>query len=230
MLGKNLLVLALAVCLAVPAVAMDSLNMPTGNGMKAGASELNFIYVNQKQKKNPAGQVKIDDMRYTKLFSGVSDRIQIDLDYLDIENAGDYWMLNGYYTVVKETPAHPSLILGATNITGEDWLGGRDFGGNPDYDDPSLFALAAYTLAKTKTPNLKTPVVRLHIGWGDNFHDEEFFGMLQVKVHPRVIGVIQNYKSMPTYVGTYQVTDTVQASVGTMDGNTFYRVGGVLKW
>lgn len=227
---RLLLALPLLLAFALPSQAMDSLNMPTGNAMKPGTSELNFIYVTQPLKVNRAGQVKVDDMRYVKLFTGVTDRLQVDVDYLDIAHADSYGILNAYYTVFKETPEHPSLVVGGTNLTGSDWLGGTDFGGNPDYDDPSFFALGAYNLAKPAKPSWKTPLVRLHLGWGNNFHDEELFGMLQLKFDPRFTAVVQNYKSMPTYIGTYQVTDDMQVSIGTMDSNFFWRVGGVLKW
>lgn len=227
---RLLIALPLLVALAIPACAMDSLNMPTGNAMKPGTSELNFIYVNQLRKTNPAGQIKMDDLRYVKLFTGVTDRLQLDVDHVDIAHADNYTVLNAYYTVIKETPDHPSLIVGAWNLTGADWLGGRDFGGNPDYDDPSFFALGAYNLAKPKKPTWKTPLVRLHLGWGEGWHDEELFGALQLKFDPRIAAVIQNYKSMPTYIATYQLTDDLQVSAGTMDGNTFWRAGGVFKW
>ena len=230
MASRVLLSLLFGIALALPAFAMDSLNMPTGNLMKSGQSELNLIYVNQPQKRNPAGTIKVDDMRYAKLFTGVTDRLQVDVDYLDIAHAGDYVVLNAYYALVKETPAHPSLVVGATNLTGEDWLGGSDFGGNPDNDDPAPFVLGAYTLARSPKPSLKQPTVRLHVGWGDKFHDDKLFGMLQVKFHPRLVAVAQNYKGMPTYIGTVQATEDIQLSAGTMDGNTFWRIGGVMKW
>jgi hypothetical protein len=209
---------------------MDALNMPIGNGLKPGTSELNFIYVVQPQKKNPAGQVRVDDMRYTKLFTGVTDRLQVDVDFLDISHADNYAILNAYYTALKENAQRPSLILGATNLTGEDWLGGRDFGGDPDNDDPSAFVLSAYTVMPSKRPSLSEPMVRLHLAWGDNFHGDRFFGMLQFKVHPRVGGAIQNYKGMPIYGLTYQATDRMQVSSGTVGGSFFWRVGGVFDW
>jgi len=230
MMNRTTLSLLFAVALAVPAFAMDSLNMPTGNFMKPGEYELNFIYVNQPQKRNPAGQIKVDDMRYGKVFTGLTGRLQVDVDYLDIDHAGDYTILNAYYAVAKETASHPSLVVGATNLTGEDWLAGSDFGGDPANDDPAPFILGAYTLARSPKPSLKAPIVRLNLGWGDKFHDDRLFGSLAVKFHPRLTAVAQNYKGMPTYIGTVQVTDNLQVSAGTMDSNTFWRIGGVLRW
>lgn len=227
---RPLLALLSVVVSVLPSLAMDSLNMPTGNFMKPGESELNFIYVNQPLRRNPAGQIKIDDMRYAKLFTGITDRLQLDVDYLDIAHAGDYIELNAYYALVKETPEHPSLIVGATNLTSSDWLGGSDFGGDPDNDEPAPLVMGAYTLARSAKPTWEKPMVRLHLGWGDKFHGDDLFGMLQFKFHPRLMAVVQNYRGVPTYIGTVQATDDIQLSAGTMDGNTFWRVGGVMKW
>ncbi len=230
MLKRIALALTLITVMVAPSWAMDSLNMPTGNGLKPGDTEINFIYVNQPHRENALGETRLDDMRYLKLFTGVTDRLQVDVDSVDIKDADSYWEVNAYYTAVEEALDHPSLVVGATNLLGQDWLGGSDFGGNPDNDDPSLFALIACTINKTPKPSPADPVVRLHLGWGNNFHGDEFFGALQIKLHPRVIAVVQNYKSMPTFIGTVRVTDELQVSAGTMDGYPFYRAGGVVSW
>jgi len=230
MLKRFALGLTLVAVMAAPSWAMDSLNMPTGNGLKPGDTEVNFIYVNQPHRENALGQTRLDDLRFLKFFTGVTDRLQVDVDTVDISHADSYWEVNAYYTLLKESADRPSLVLGATNLFGQDWLGGSDFGGNLDNDDPSLFGLAAYTVHKTAAPSLTDPMVRLHLGWGNNFHGDDFFGMVQVKLHPRVMLVAQNYKTMPTFIGTVQVTDELQVSAGTMDGYPFYRAGGVLSW
>jgi hypothetical protein len=220
----------LALFAAAPLYAMDSLNMPTGNAMAPESSEANFIYINMSQKRSPAGEVKVDDLRYYKIFSGITDRLQFDVDHLDIKHAGDYTEANVYYTVLKERADRPKIAIGATNITSEDWIGGSDFGGNPDYDDISPFVVAAKTVLKSPKPSLENPIVRLHMGYGDNFHDEEIFGQVQMKLHPRFGVMAQTYKSMPTYGATFQAAEDFQVSAGTMDGNVFYRAGYRTDW
>ncbi|MCD6362252.1 MAG: hypothetical protein J7M38_15440 [Armatimonadetes bacterium] len=230
MLRRTVMLMTLITAVAGTAWAMDSLNMPIGNSLKPGQTEINFIYVNQPRKVSPTGEVKLDDLRFLKFFTGVTNRLQIDVDTLSIKDADEYWEINAYYTVLEERLDRPALIVGATNLTGEDWLGGSDFGGNPDNDDPSLFGLITYTFNRSPHPTPDNPVLRVHFGWGDNFHGDDFFGAMQFKFHPQVIGVAQNYKSMPTFFGTVRVTDTLQVTAGTMDGYPFYRAGGVVTW
>lgn len=230
MFGRALLFAAFVLTAASPLLAMDSLNMPVGNAMQPGTSELNCIYVTQPEKRNPLGLVRVDDMRYLKLFTGVTDRLQLDVDYLNISHADDYVIVNAYYTVLKETAQRPALIVGATNIAGAEWLGGRDFGGSAENDDPSALFLGAYTVLPSRRPSLSEPMVRLHLGWGDDFHGDRFFGMVQFKIHPRLGGAVQNYRGMPVYGLTFQATDQTQLSAGTIGGNVFWRVGGVFQW
>ncbi len=231
MTTRNIWLTLIALALTAPLMAMDSLNMPTGNSQAAGNAEMNFILVTQDRKVDLGGNVKMDDMRYSKLFVGVTEKLNIDLVNVDIKDAANHTIGNVYYTLAREKMERPSLLVGVTNITGENWLGGVEYNGNPDNDDPSPFAVGAKTIRKPAgKPSLSDPMIRVHLGYGTKFHGDQFFGQIQVKVHPKFVAVAQEYKSMPTYIGTVQLADNLQISGGTMDGNAFYRIGGAFQW
>ncbi len=218
----------LALALATPLFAGDIVGMPTGNTVKAGDWEANAIYWNRPMD---------TDAVIGELFYGVNDWLEIDAWYADVDNADSYWQLNAYLTLIKETAEHPSLILGCNNVTGEDWVGGEQFmldlgscGGDADQDDPSPFILGAYNLAAPAVPTWQTPLVRLHLGWGDKQYANEFFGGLQLKFQPNLGCAITNYNSMPGYMVTLNATENIELTGGILDGDTFWRAGGFWTW
>ncbi|NSW58244.1 MAG: hypothetical protein HPY44_19735 [Armatimonadetes bacterium] len=229
-MSKLVVAVILVLCSAVPVLAGDIVSMPTGNVVAKGQWEANAIYWNRPMN---------TDTVIGELFYGVTDWLEVDLWYADVDSADSYFQANAYVTLVKETADHPSLIVGATNITGEDWIGGQQFMadlglprsmGNPDYDDPSLFVLGAFNLAAPAVPTWKAPLVRLHLGWGEKQHDSELFGGFQFKFTPKIGAAILNYRSMPAYMATYCVNDKIELTAGQFDGDTFFRGGIAWDW
>lgn len=221
---------ALAAVSLVPVWAMDSLNMPTGNFQPAGRSELNFILVTQPRRANMQGNTKIDDMYYTKLFTGITDRLNLDIVNLNIKDAAEHTIVNAYFRVLDETPERPAVTVGVSNLTGSDWLGGTQYGGDSENDNPYVFAVLSYTALKSRRPSLTEPVVRLHVGWGDGFHDEKLFGQVQFRVHPRVGGFVQSYRELYAVGLTWFASDGIAVSSGLMDDEAWYRLGTWIEW
>lgn len=211
-LTRLLLVLTLLAISAHLALAGDIVAMPTGNMMPAKTLSLGYIYWNTEAISTPAGKVR-DFMNVGEVFVGVTDRLE--LDYLVIQPQG--WgkvandsvlhELNLYYQAINERPGkHPSLVVGATNLTANNWLPSKGRP-NPAVGDDRIspFALAAYTIRTPVAgpPTWVDPVMRLHLGWGSGWHDNIWFGAAQVMWTPEIGMAILNYQGQPAYLGAW---------------------------
>lgn len=169
-------------------------------------------------------------MYYVKLFTGVTDRLNLDVVNLNIRDAADHTIVNAHYRVLDETPRSPSLTVGVGNLTASDWLGGTQYGGDSDNDNPYGFGVLSYTALRSPRPSLQQPIVRVHVGWGTGFHNEDLFGQVQFKVHPRVGGFVQSYRNLYATGLTWQAGDDLAVSAGLMDDEPWYRLGTWIDW
>jgi hypothetical protein len=211
MIGRALLATIVALALAAPVFAGDIVAMPTGNMVAPGDLELNAIYWNQA----PSGVTK--DLEVGEAFVGIMNRVELDVLHVRQRDADNYTEVNGYLRLINETASHPSLIVGATNILGADWLNGSD--------KASFFAVSSYNLAAPEQITPQTPLVRLHIGCGNEFHGDKFFGGVQVKVTPTLGGAVLSYQGTMRYMATWQPCKRIEATAGVIDGDAFYRLG-----
>lgn len=207
-----LVALIVAVGLAVPAFAGDIIAMPTGNMMSAQTVELNYI-----RWQNFAGP---NDANIYEAFVGVTDWFELDVLHFDpVQDlpGGSDTEVNAYLRLIKESPKHPSLIVGATNILGENWLG---------TDDAAAFVVGAYNIScPAGAPTFNDPLVRMHLGWGDKFHGDRWFGGIQMLVTPRLGLAAFNYQGEPSYLGVYTVSKTLELRGGWKNGTPFYSAG-----
>ena len=221
-----LLALILAVGLAVPVMAGDIVAMPTGNMMPARTAELNYIYW-KADTTAPAMPDGYDGTKSVYLggashaniyeaFVGVTDWLEVDVLRFDVPGSDALTEGNVYIRLLKETAEHPSLIVGTTNFTGSDWIGG---------DDVSPFILGAYNINVPQgPPTLNDPLVRAHLAWGDKFHGG-FFGGLQFLFAPRIGAAVFNYQGAPSYVGVYRAAKWLELRAGWKTGSPFYSAG-----
>ncbi len=225
MSGRNVVIAIVALALAAPAFAGDIVAMPTGNTVAPRNVELNAILWERPPSQGPGDYITIGEV-----FIGVTDWLELDVVYADVKDVDSYMEVNLYGTVLKEKPNFPSLIVGVTNVLGQDWLpGAAKFAGTGD--DPSFFAVSSYNLlVPPGPPSWTEPLIRLHLGWGTGWHDEELFGGAQFLVDPKLGGAILSYKSMPAYVATWKPLDWLEVTYGALDGRPVYRLGGFLSW
>jgi hypothetical protein len=225
MTGRTLIAAIVCLALAAPLFAGDIVAMPTGNFVQPKHLEFNGIW----WKMPPAGTA--GDIMIGEAFIGVADRVEVDV--LDAYVRGpntNVLEVNAYLNVVKETPDHPGLIVGCTNVMGASWLGGAKFGGPSSNDDPSFCVLTSYNLAAPEVPSFHDPLIRVHFGWGDNWHQSRLFGGVQFKVYPNFGGAILNYQGSPAYMLTWAPCKSWELTVGTLQGSTFFRVGAFTKF
>lgn len=214
-----------AVGLAVPVFAGDIVAMPTGNMQAAGTAELNYIYWDAVTPGYTPPYLTSKELflggashaNIYEAFVGVTDWLEIDGIHFDIPGGESYTEANVYLRLLKETAEHPSIILGATNITGADWVDGND--------DVSPFVLGAYNIHVPEgCPSFNDPLVRLHMAWGDKFHDG-LFGGVQMLFTPRFGAAVFNYQGDPSYVGVYTVNKMLELRAGWKTGSPFYSAG-----
>ena len=206
-LNRLLLILVLVAVSAPLALAGDMVAMPTGASEPAGDFTVNYIYWKQS---SPVPALHVRE--YTSIgefFVGVTDRLELDYDYA----APNHWSrvanqayvneLNAYYTVIKETPKRPSLIVGATNLTANDWLpdSGRPDPTTGGDNRVSPFIVSAYNVRVPQhgPPSWQDPLLRLQAGWGTGFSESQFFGGVEAMIHPKWGLAILDYQVGPAY-------------------------------
>ena len=231
MKGRYLLVVGLLAVAIIPALAGDIVSMPTGNMVKPHNVEFNYIYWNLRDAPNGPGLSHVGEV-----FVGVTDRLELDVDYVHMTGGfpnqlppvsfkKDVAELNAYYRVVDEAPTHPSLIIGATNLTANTFLPSSE---RPTGDSRvSPFAIGAYNLLVPKAgpPTPFDPVVRLHLGYGTGYHEKQFFGGAQVLFTPQIGAAWFNYTGQNAVVGVYNLNNKFQARVGRFYHGNFASLG-----
>ena len=95
----------------------------------------------------------------------------------------------------------------------------------------SPFVLSAYNLnVPDGPPSLTDPLIRLHLGYGEEIHDDDVFGGVQFLVHPMLGGAVLNYQGQPGYMLTLIPMPgelPLEITAGTLQGDEFIRVGYV---
>jgi len=216
MTGRAIFVAVLVLALAAPLFAGDIVTMPTGNMVGPKGVELNAIYLNQP----PSGST--GNNMVGEAFVGICKRLEVDVLYDNVKSGDNYTEVNAYVPVILEKPGKPSLILGCTNVFGQDWIMGSN--------EASLFALSSFTVAAPEVPTWARPMIRLHLGYGNKFHGDRLFGGVQFKFTPNWGAAILDYQAAPMYMATYCAGKALEASIGLKDGDTFYRLGVNTKW
>lgn len=190
-----------AVVLALTAGwAKDIVSMPESTMMPPGGVELAYIYWDTDVPEHA---------NVGELFVGLTDRIELDIIHVDLSSPvnDSVTEANLYVKLLDEVPnKQPALVVGATNITGSDWLPTSE-AGPPDGDTRvSPFIVAGYTLRVPKhgPPSWDDPAVRLQVGAGANYHEDQFFGILQIAFTPNVVAAFQHYQGVPGYLVGYQ--------------------------
>jgi hypothetical protein len=205
-------------------MAGDIVAMPTGNSVAPRNVQLNYIHwdlENPVYGPEQTGRAPGSADIYEGFF-GVTDRLELDVLHVDLDGVDNFTEVNAYLTLVKETAAHPSVILGATNVLGSDWLDGLD--------NISPFLLGAYNINVPQgPPSFNDPLMRLHLGYGSDYH-EGWFGGLQGLLQPWLGFAILNYQNQPSYMGTIIPCKSVELTYGTKNGDPFYRAGLFFDW
>lgn len=213
-----LLVVTLMLGLSLPVWAGDIVDMPTGNMVKAGHYEFNYIYWDLDTPPGPApNQAQIFEN-----FIGVTDWLEVDVNIMDLQGVDTYTSVNAYLKLRPETEDWCSLIVGATNVLGSKW---------PTDDRVSPFVLTAYNLMVPQggPPSFKNPLLRLHLGYGSKYHDG-MFGGFQGLIHPKVGFAVLNYQHQPSYMVTLIPGRSLEVTLGTKNGDPFARLGYFGSW
>lgn len=213
-----LTMLVVALGLALPAMAGDVVDMPTGNMVPPGSWEFNYIFWDLDTPPGPAP----DHINIFEGFFGVTDWLELDAIVADVENDDTYVKFNAYGRVIPETPKHPGLIFGVTNFTGNDW---------PGNDNPSPFILSSFNLhVPAGPPDWSDPLVRAHLAYGWEFHEEKLFGGLQFLFQPWLGGAIFSYQGDPSYVIVVRPKKLYELRAGWKDEQPFYSLGLFGEW
>ena len=223
-------VVILVVCVGAVAWAGDIVAMPTGNMVPAGRYEAHYIYWDMASLPGPGGAQVREHLHVVEFFAGVTDRLEVDVLGLWPQGLDSLQEINLYYAVRPETAEKPSLIAGVTNLTGENWLPSerRHPPSHPEGDDRvSPFVLSSFNVRMPQQgpPSWQDPLIRLHAGYGTNFHQDEFFGGVQILVQPGLGAGIFNYQGQPVYLAAFMPTSDIEIHVGWGQGDPLLHVG-----
>ncbi|MCD6351856.1 MAG: hypothetical protein J7M26_07040 [Armatimonadetes bacterium] len=228
------IVIAVVLALVAGAAwAKDIVSMPEATMMGAGNLELAYIYWDLENINTPSGVVR-DYAHVGEFFLGITD--WLELDYIHIELQGhvntpfgdplsDRNELNLYIKLADETPDHPAVTIGATNLLGNDWLPSDNVGQVAGDHRTSPFIIFSQTLRPPKggPPDWDNPAIRLQIGAGFNFHEDKPFGILQFAFTPHVVAAFQHYRGDPGWlVGWHERNWGID--VGGLSGDNWVHV------
>ena len=211
-------VVVLCLALTAPVWAENVISMPVADHPGAGNAELHFIYWDLGGPPGPEnGQI-------SQFFVGVTDRLEIDLQNWKFQGLDSMNVVDGYYWLVKESPKHPSLVVGATNLFGEDLPPSPEGAGFDNRVSP--FVIGAYNIGvPAGPPTLGDPLVRLYMGFGWRWHDNDPFGGLLFVVDPKVALAVLNYQGQPAYLAAYKPTPRTEIHVGWFHGEPLVHLG-----
>jgi len=205
--------LALAVC-AGAALAGDIVSMPSANQVGPGEVDLAqyYIHFNYPYAGLPSHAY------FSTMYVGVTDRVELDVWYIDANRAPNETILNATGLVLSERKGDQlDLVVGV-----------RDMGDNLNLVGRGAFVAAAKTLNPPAGPPTKsdTPIWRLHFGLGtnlglatnlDRIAKDGAFGGIQALVTP-AIGVIALWDGTDDIIG---VTYTPDPKGPTFKGGVF---------
>jgi len=199
------------------AFAGDTVFMPTGNQVAKGDFEYNFIFVDLDTPQGAPDYAMIHEF-----FFGLTERLEVDVNVLDLEGNEEDVEINPYFTFVKETDDHPSFIAGTYNLFR------TNFGGD---NRMSPFCLSSYNIFKpAAAPSLSDPLIRGHFGWGTGQHDSDFFGGVQFLVDPKIGGAVYNYQGDMAFIGVYRPRKCLELRGGTLGGDEWGSFGIFATW
>lgn len=232
---RLLLMVAVLALLAVSAPAVlagDVIAMPTADTLGPGQFQINYIYWDTARL--PIGPGVRDYTHIGELFVGVTDWLELDYLYVApqrwdlVGNRSYVHEVNAYITLMKETPDRPSLVVGATNLFGMDWLPSSQKG-PPDGDTRiSPFIVSAYNVVKPVMGAngwFSTPLVRVEAGWGSGWHEEQFFGAGIIALNPQWSVAMLDYQAQPAYLLGYKPAPGWDLHAGWDQGEPLFHVG-----
>ena len=215
--------------------AKDIVSMPETDMMRPGQFELAYIYWDTDEAHLPGGATAMEHANVVEFFMGLTDRLEVDVIHVNPQghfdtDAGDPFdtktEINLYYKLYDETEKWPRVVVGATNITGSDWLPSHD-SNDPDGDRRvSPFVITSKVLRRPKhgPPNWDDPAVKLQLGYGVNYHGDHWFGILQVALTPNVVVAWQHYRDQPGWLVGWNDEHGWGVHIGALGGDPWIHV------
>jgi len=197
--------------------------MPTGNMVAPGDFELNYIYWDLEGMPGTGGGTVADFAHVGELFVGATKNVELDVLHVDLDGIDNYTELNLYGQLVKETPDTPGILVGVTNATGSKWL----------QNDKRISPFVIFTynaIQPAAAPSWDDPLIRLHLGFGTNYHDNVPFGGAQILFTPQFGVGIFNYREDPAYLAVFRPSKAVEIRAGTFAGDPLISGGLYASW
>jgi len=225
---RYLIATVVALLLATTIVqAADIVTMPTANQLSKNQADLAAYYLKLDVPAGaPAGAPQ--SVWYQTAYFGITDEIELDVHYADVDNDKQSVVLVASYRLLSENLEQPDLVVGVRNLAGTATTNG------PVKEDSKE---RSYFVAGTKTFFLNPerpgpPLVRAHLAlgtkdWtllGEKRH-EGIFGGLQFLFRP-TLGAIILHDGQDLITGiTFMPKDTaLTIKAGTYGDHQWYGI------
>lgn len=191
----------------------DIVTVPTANQLRQGQLDVAYYYIGLDA---PPGAP--ENVQVQTFYLGVTDKLEVDVHRYDIDLIGGDTIVNATWSLLRETPVTPDVVIGGRNILG------TQVGLDPRSDKTSWFVAAAKTLKLPAMGPPSIPIIRLHAGLGTKDYTllgedrhAGIFGGVQALLTPE-IGAIALHDARDLITGlTYSPQDTGF----TVKGGTF---------
>ncbi len=219
---KSAVRIALAVALALIAQQMvmgsSIITMPTADVAPVGTVNVASYVVSFNDM--PAGAPT--GMNVHIAYAGIAKNLELEANVYDVNKGAptqEFVVLT--YKMLDETATRPQVSVGVKNPFGET-LGGDD--------DATLF-IAAVKVVKAPAPGEPfSPVVRLHLGLGTNYH-EGIFGGAQCLLTPKLGVAALNDTNDTLIAATFKPSDKSPTfKAGTLGDHTWFGIDYDLRF
>ncbi|MBC7288465.1 MAG: hypothetical protein H5T86_10565 [Armatimonadetes bacterium] len=234
-MGRGAAVCTAALVLASTVLAKDIVSMPESEMMKPGEAELAYIYWDTENVTLPNGEQALKHASVVEFFLGLTDWLEVDVIHVDPQGSLDTPLgdpfdtkteLNLYARVCGETARRPRVVVGATNITGADWLPSHD-STDPDGDrrvSPFVIASKLLRVPRYGPPSWRDPAINLQFGYGVNYHEDHVFGIIQFAFTPTVVAAFQHYRDQPGWLVGWHDPKGWAIDVGALSNDPWVHV------
>jgi hypothetical protein len=226
---KSALRIALAVAFVLIAQQMvlgsSIITMPTADVAPPGVVNVAAYAVNFNELPPPPAAPS--GMNVFIAYAGIAKNLELEANvYAQKDGFDTLTFFNLTYKVAEQTATMPQISVGVKNLLGED-LGNGDVAPN---DDPTYFVALVKVLSGPAPGEPFKPVVRLHVGLGNNLHNG-IFGGLQAMLTPQIgLALLSDAESTLISAAFKPSANSPTFKAGTLGDHTWMGIDYDLKF
>lgn len=222
---RIVLVVAFVLIVQQMVLASSIITMPTADVAPQGLVNVAAYAVNFNDLPDPP--LAPSGMNVFIAYGAIAKNLEVEANIYDQKDGFDtLTFFNLTYKVVEQTATMPQISVGVKNVLGED-LGNGDVAPN---DDATYFVTAVKVITGPAPGEPFKPVVRLHLGLGNNLHNG-IFGGIQAMVTPQIGLALLNDAESTLISAAYKPSaNSPTFKAGTLGDHTWFGIDYDLKF